>query len=84
MVAHRRDQTVTFMPKPLYGEAGNGMHFHQHLFKNKQNVFYDENGYGHLAIRRCTIIGWPVVSRRGGAGLYESLDELISTPGAGF
>ena len=33
MVAHRHNQTVTFMPKPLYGEAGNGMHFHQHLFK---------------------------------------------------
>ena len=33
MVARQTGQTVTFMPKPLYGEAGNGMHFHQHLFK---------------------------------------------------
>ncbi|MBN2046923.1 MAG: type I glutamate--ammonia ligase [Anaerolineaceae bacterium] len=33
--------TASFLPKPLYGEAGNGMHFHQHIFKNGKNVFYD-------------------------------------------
>lgn len=57
MVAHRRNQTATFMPKPLYGEAGNGMHFHQHLFKNNANVFYDENGYGHLSDTALYYIG---------------------------
>jgi glutamine synthetase len=41
MAAHQAGQTVTFLPKPLYGEAGNGMHFHQQLFKDGQNVFYD-------------------------------------------
>jgi glutamine synthetase len=41
MVAHQAGQTVTFLPKPLFGEAGNGMHFHQQLFKDGQNVFYD-------------------------------------------
>jgi glutamine synthetase len=49
MVAHRRNQTATFMPKPLYGEAGSGMHFHQHLFKGDRNVFYDPDGYGLLS-----------------------------------
>jgi len=49
MVAHRHGQTVTFMPKPIYGEAGSGMHFHQHLFKGEQNVFYDPEGYGLLS-----------------------------------
>lgn len=49
MVAHRHGQTATFMPKPLYGEAGSGMHFHQHLFKNGENVFYDSHGYGKLS-----------------------------------
>ncbi len=49
MIAHRHDQTATFMPKPLYGEAGNGMHFHQHLFKNGVNLFYDHEGYGCLS-----------------------------------
>ena len=49
MVAHRRQQTVTFMPKPLYGEAGNGMHFHQLLVRGGTNLFYDPDGYGKLS-----------------------------------
>ena len=56
-MAHRHKQTVTFMPKPLYGEAGSGMHFHQHLFKNRQNVFYDANGYGKLSQTALYYIG---------------------------
>ncbi|MGD8968411.1 MAG: type I glutamate--ammonia ligase [Anaerolineae bacterium] len=49
MAAHRHGQTATFMPKPIYGEAGSGMHFHQHLFKGTRNVFYDPEGYGLLS-----------------------------------
>jgi glutamine synthetase len=49
MVAHRHQQTATFMPKPLYGEAGSGMHFHQLLWKDGANVFYDDDGYGKLS-----------------------------------
>ena len=49
MTAHAHNQTVTFMPKPLYGEAGNGMHFHQHLFKEGRNLFYDPEGYGCIS-----------------------------------
>jgi glutamine synthetase len=47
MVARAHGLTATFMPKPLYGEAGSGMHFHQHLFKNGKNLFYDREGYGY-------------------------------------
>jgi len=57
MVAHRHNQTATFMPKPLYGEAGNGMHIHQHLFKNGRNVFYDPDGYGKLSRKALWYIG---------------------------
>lgn len=57
MVAHRRGQTATFMPKPLYGEAGSGMHFHQHLFKNGENVFYSPDGYGKLSQAAMWYIG---------------------------
>ncbi|MDY7041068.1 MAG: type I glutamate--ammonia ligase [Chloroflexota bacterium] len=49
MTSYARGQTVTFMPKPLYGEAGNGMHFHQTLFKDGRNLFYDAAGYGGLS-----------------------------------
>jgi glutamine synthetase len=57
MVAHRCGQTATFMPKPIYGEAGSGMHFHQHLFKGDQNVFYDPAGYGLLSQTALYYIG---------------------------
>ncbi|MEA3350459.1 MAG: type I glutamate--ammonia ligase [Chloroflexota bacterium] len=49
MVAAQHEKAVTFMPKPIYGEAGNGMHFHQHIFDQKKNLFYDADGYGHIS-----------------------------------
>lgn len=42
-------RTATFMPKPIYGEAGNGMHVHMLLMKDGEPVFYDENGYSGLS-----------------------------------
>jgi glutamine synthetase len=57
MVAHQYGQTATFMPKPIYGEAGSGMHFHQHLFKGARNVFYDPEGYGLLSQTALHYIG---------------------------
>jgi len=41
MSAYYAGQAVTFLPKPLFGEAGSGMHFHQQLFKKNKNTFYD-------------------------------------------
>ena len=41
MTAQAHGQIATFLPKPLFGEAGNGMHFHQQLTLNGENVFYD-------------------------------------------
>ncbi|MCL2029374.1 MAG: type I glutamate--ammonia ligase [Deltaproteobacteria bacterium] len=42
-------KTVTFMPKPIHDEAGNGLHVHMHLFKNGQPLFYDPQGYSQLS-----------------------------------
>jgi len=42
-------KTATLMPKPVYGEAGNGMHVHMQLFKDGQPVFSDDDGYAHLS-----------------------------------
>ena len=47
-VAHRYGKTVTFMPKPLVGDNGSGMHVHQSLASNGQNLFAGE-GYGGLS-----------------------------------
>jgi len=49
MVADRHGKTATYMPKPLYGEAGSGLHFHQHFFKGKEPVWFDPNGYAGLS-----------------------------------
>ncbi len=42
-------KTATFMPKPIYGEAGSGMHVHMLLLKDGKPVFSDDNGYAHLS-----------------------------------
>jgi glutamine synthetase len=42
-------KTVTFMPKPLFGDNGSGMHVHQSLWTNGVPLFYDEAGYGGLS-----------------------------------
>jgi len=49
--------TATFMPKPLYDEPGNGMHFHIQLRKGGRNVFYDADGYAGLSDTALTFIG---------------------------
>ncbi len=40
---------ATFMPKPLFGENGSGMHTHQSLFSDGRNAFYDEDDAWHLS-----------------------------------
>lgn len=50
MTARKHGMLATFMPKPFFGEAGSGMHFHQHLFKKGAPVFFDENGYAGLSV----------------------------------
>ncbi|HET9654886.1 MAG TPA: type I glutamate--ammonia ligase [Kineosporiaceae bacterium] len=48
-VAWQAGKTVTFMPKPLFGDNGSGMHCHQSLWANGEPLFYDERGYGGLS-----------------------------------
>lgn len=48
-VAHRHGKTITFMPKPIFGDNGNGMHVHQSLWMGEKPLFYEEAGYAHLS-----------------------------------
>mgnify|MGYP000150212998 CR=1 FL=1 len=57
MAARAAGKCVTFMPKPLFNEAGNGLHFHQRLVKEGQPVFYDPDGYAGLSRTALYYIG---------------------------
>ena len=48
-VGWRNGKSVTFMPKPLFGDNGSGMHAHQSLWKDGKPLFYDELGYAGLS-----------------------------------
>ena len=55
-VAHNFGLTATFMPKPLVGDNGNGMHVHQSIFKGDNNVFSGDE-YGGLSDNALYYIG---------------------------
>lgn len=46
--AKQKDLYITFMPKPMYQQAGNGMHLHMYLTKNGKNAFYKKGEYGNI------------------------------------
>ncbi len=61
-------KTLTFMPKPLFGDNGTGMHVHQSLAKGGKNTFFDEDGYALLSDTAMYYIG----------GLLEHSDALLA------
>jgi glutamine synthetase len=53
----KHGKVATFMPKPLFGDNGSGMHVHQSLWKGDTNLFFDKNGYSLLSQTALWYIG---------------------------
>lgn len=67
-IARKNGVYATFMPKPLFGINGSGMHVHQSLFEGTKNAFFDAKGQHHLSN----------VGQSYTAGLLEHAPEITS------
>jgi glutamine synthetase len=56
-VTMRHGKTATFMPKPLFDEAGSGLHFHLRLVDGERSLFYEDGTYGCLSDSALYAIG---------------------------
>ncbi|MBI4299280.1 MAG: type I glutamate--ammonia ligase [Chloroflexi bacterium] len=67
-VAKAHGKTATFMPKPLFGDNGSGMHVHQSLWKDGKPLFYDPKGYALMSQMGLYYIG----------GLFKHAPALLA------
>lgn len=93
-VAHHFDQTASFLPKPVVGINGSGMHTNMSVSKDKQNLFWDQNGAENLSgmaysfINRilnvgndiCLILNSSVNSYRRLDPHFEAPNQIKSSP----
>lgn len=72
-IAQMRGLHATFMPKPVYGINGSGMHTNMSLFKDGQNIFFDPNGMKQLSGEAYSFIAGLLRHVRGMAAITNPL-----------
>ena len=83
-LAQKNGLHATFMPKPVYGVAGSGMHLNMSLFKDGKNVFYDERGERQLSPTAYAFIAGLLEHAKGFTALTNPLVNSYKRLGAGL
>ena len=83
-VANRNGLHATFMPKPVFGINGSGMHTHQALFMRNSNAFYDERAQWQLSRTCLHYIGGLLKHAKGVLRDHQSAGELVQAPRPGL
>ena len=83
-VAQQFGLLASFMPKPIFGQNGSGMHTHQSLFRGKENAFWDPKAQWELSQTALHYIGGLLRHARGMLRDHEPARELVQAAGAGL